>query len=88
MFFMEYIYRPQGVCSTEMRINVENNIVKNIQVLNGCSGNLQGISNLLIGMNIDEVIKKLKGIRCGFKRTSCPDQIATALEKIKNGELK
>lgn len=84
---MEYVYRPQGVCSTQMVINVDNDIVKDIKISNGCSGNLQGISKLLIGMNIDEVIKKLKGITCGFKRTSCPDQIATALEKIKNGEL-
>jgi len=85
---MEYVYKPQGVCSTQMVINVDNDIVKDIKISNGCSGNLQGISNLLIGMHIDEVIKKLKGITCGFKRTSCPDQIATALEKIKNGELK
>ena len=85
---MEYIYKPEGVCSTQMVINVDNDIVKDIKISNGCSGNLQGISKLLIGMHIDEVIKKLKGITCGFKRTSCPDQIATALEKIKNGELK
>ena len=84
---MEYVYKPQGVCSTQMVINVDNDIVKDIKISNGCSGNLQGISKLLIGMNIDEVIKRLKGITCGFKRTSCPDQIATALEKIKNGEL-
>lgn len=84
---MEYIYNPQGVCSTKMIINVENNIVKDIKINNGCDGNLKGISKLLIGMNIDDVIQKLKGTTCGFKRTSCPDQIATALEKIKNGEL-
>lgn len=84
---MEYVYKPEGVCSTQMIINVDNNIVKDIKIMNGCNGNLKGISNLLIGMNIDEVIKKLKGITCGYKRTSCPDQIATALEKIKNGEL-
>lgn len=84
---MEYIYKPQGVCSTQMIINVDNNIVKDIKINNGCDGNLKGISKLLIGMNIDEVIKKLKGVTCGLKRTSCPDQIATALEKIKSGEL-
>ncbi len=85
---MEYIYKPQGVCSTQMIINIDNNILKNIQISNGCNGNLQGISKLLIGMNIDDIIEKLKGITCGHKKTSCPDQIATALIKIKNGELK
>nr|MBP3681077.1 TIGR03905 family TSCPD domain-containing protein [Clostridia bacterium] len=84
---MEYRYKPQGVCSTEMIIDVENDIIKNIKITNGCNGNLKGISNLLIGMNINEVIHKLKGIKCGYKNTSCPDQIALALEKIKNGEI-
>ncbi len=84
---MEYRYKPQGVCSREMIIDVENNIIKNIQVINGCDGNLKGISKLIIGMNIDDVINKLKGIECGFKNTSCPDQIAIALERIKAGEL-
>lgn len=84
---MEYRYKPQGVCSTEMIINVKDNIVEDIKIVNGCDGNLKGISKLLIGMNIDEIIAKLKGIRCGYKNTSCPDQIATALQKIKNGEL-
>ena len=84
---MEYRYKPQGVCSSEMIIEVDNNIIKNIKVIRGCDGNLKGISKLLIGMNIDEVITKLKGIECGYKNTSCPDQIAIALEKIKSGEL-
>ena len=84
---MEYRYRPQGVCSSEMIIEVDNNIIKNIKVINGCDGNLKGISKLLMGMNIDEVIQRLKGIDCRSRGTSCPDQIATALEKIKNGEL-
>ncbi len=80
---MEYRYKPQGVCSSEIIINVEHNIIKDIKVINGCDGNLKGISKLLIGMNIDDVISKLKGIKCGFKDTSCPDQIAKALEEIK-----
>lgn len=80
---MEYKYKPQGVCSSEIIINVEHNIIKDIKVINGCDGNLKGISKLLIGMNIDDVISKLKGIKCGFKDTSCPDQIAKALEEIK-----
>lgn len=80
---MEYRYKPQGVCSSEIILNVEDNIIKDIKVINGCDGNLKGISKLLIGMNIDDVISKLKGITCGFKNTSCPDQIARALEEIK-----
>ena len=84
---MEYRYKPQGVCSREMIINIEDNIIKNIKVINGCDGNLKGIAKLLTGMNIDEVISRLKGIECGYKNTSCPDQIAIALEKIKSGEL-
>lgn len=81
---MEYRYRPQGVCSTEMVIDVEDGIVKGLNVVNGCSGNLQGISKLVVGMKVEDVIEKLKGIKCGYKNTSCPDQIAIALEKIKN----
>ena len=78
---MEYRYKPQGVCSTEIIVEVENNII------NGCNGNLQGIASLVKGMTIDDVIAKLKGIECGRKGTSCPDQIAIALEKIKKGEI-
>ena len=77
---MEYRYKPQGVCSTEIIVEVENNIIKNLKVINGCNGNLQGIASLVKGMTIDDVIAKLKGI-------SCPDQIAIALEKIKKGEI-
>lgn len=80
---MEYIYRPEGVCSTEMIFEIENNTIKSLKVINGCDGNLKGISELVKGMNIDDVIAKLKGIRCGFKSTSCPDQIAKALEEFK-----
>lgn len=81
---MEYIFRPEGVCSTAMVFDIEDNIVKNLKVVGGCHGNLQGIGKLIVGMNIDDVINKLKGIRCGFKPTSCPDQIAKALEEYKN----
>ncbi len=83
---MEYRYKPQGVCSTEMIIDVDGNIIESIKVINGCDGNLKGIARLLVGMDINEVIEKLKGIKCGYKNTSCPDQIAIALEKIKDGK--
>ncbi len=83
---MKYIYRPEGVCSTEMIFEIEDDIIKSLEVINGCNGNLKGISSLVIGMNIDEVISRLKGIKCGFKSTSCPDQIATALEEYKSSK--
>lgn len=80
---MEYRYRPQGVCSQEIVIDIENGIVKYLKVIGGCSGNLQGIANLVKGRTVDEVIERLNGIKCGFKPTSCPDQIAKALEQYK-----
>ena len=80
---MEYRYRPQGVCSQEIEIDIENGIVKDLKVIGGCSGNLQGIANLVKGRTVDEVIERLNGIKCGFKPTSCPDQIAKALEQYK-----
>ena len=80
---MEYIYNPKGVCSKTMKIEVENNTIKNVEIIGGCPGNTFGVSQLLKGMNIDEAINKLKGILCGNKGTSCPDQLSIALENIK-----
>lgn len=82
---MHITYRPKGVCSELMEIDVNDDIIQKVEVLGGCSGNLQGISALLVGMPVGEAISKLRGIRCGFKPTSCPDQLSKALEKcIKN----
>ena len=78
-------YQTKGTCSTSIDVEVENGIIKFVQFYGGCNGNLQGISRLVEGMKIDDAISKLKGIRCGFKPTSCPDQLARALEEIKNG---
>ena len=79
---MTYTFRPRGVCSQEMRVEVDDQgIIRDMQVLGGCSGNLQGISALVKGMPAEEAIKRLKGIRCGFKDTSCPDQFARNLER-------
>ena len=78
---MHISYRPRGVCSQKMEIDVENGVVEKLVVAGGCSGNLQGISRLVEGMRIEEVISRLEGIRCGFKDTSCPDQLAKALKK-------
>lgn len=76
-------YQTKGTCSTSIDIEVENNTIKFVEFFGGCNGNLKGIASLVTGMNIDDAISKLKGIRCGFKATSCPDQLAQALEKIK-----
>ena len=78
---MTYTYTPKGVCSRRIQVDVEDGIIRDVQVLGGCSGNLQGISNLIIGMPAQEAIRRMKGVRCGMKPTSCPDQIAVALEK-------
>lgn len=80
---MKYTYNPQGVCSRKMEIEVDGNTIKNVEIIGGCPGNTVGVSRLLKGMNIDETIKRLKGILCGNKGTSCPDQLAQALENIK-----
>lgn len=79
---MTYTYKTQGVCAREIEITVEDGIVKKVKFLGGCGGNTQGVSRLAEGMTVEEVIEKLKGIRCGFKPTSCPDQLATALKKL------
>lgn len=80
---MQFTYRPKGVCSQLMEIETEGDIVKSVKVTGGCSGNLQGISSLVSGMSIDETISRLEGIKCGWKSTSCPDQLAQALKQIK-----
>lgn len=80
---MVYTYRTSGVCSRAIYIEVEDDIVKNIRFEGGCNGNTQGVAILAQGMRIDDVIAKLEGIRCGFKPTSCPDQLAQALKQIK-----
>lgn len=76
-------YSPKGVCSREINFEIENNIIKSVEFEGGCSGNTQGISKLVIGMSVDECISRLEGIHCGFRPTSCPDQLATALKQYK-----
>lgn len=78
---MTYTFRPRGVCSQEMRVDIDDQgIIQKLEVLGGCSGNLQGISALVKGMPAAEAVERLKGIRCGVKPTSCPDQFARGLE--------
>ena len=80
---MTYQFRPQGVCSQVMKVDIDDEgIIQSLEVQGGCSGNLQGNSRLVQGMKAQEAVDRLKGIRCGFKSTSCPDQLAKGLEKI------
>lgn len=76
------IYRPKGVCSNAIDVQVEDGVIKSVEFTGGCNGNLQGISRLVAGMKVEDAIDRLKGIKCGFKSTSCPDQLACALQEI------
>lgn len=78
---MTYTYMPKGVCSRKMTVELDGEIIKSVKVEGGCNGNLQGISSLVVGMNARDAIAKMRGIRCGFKSTSCPDQLSLALEE-------
>lgn len=75
-------FKTQGVCAKNINFEVVDNKVKSVSFEGGCNGNLQGISKLVEGMDVNEVISRLKGIKCGTKKTSCPDQLATALESL------
>ena len=81
---MKYSYRTKGTCARTITFDLENGVVSNIQFEGGCNGNLKGISALAEGKNAEEIIEMLAGIRCGFKSTSCPDQLATALKEALN----
>ncbi len=78
---MTYTYQPRGVCSRKMTVELDGDIIRDVRIEGGCSGNLQGISRLVIGMPAQEAIQRMKGIRCGGKPSSCPDQLALALEQ-------
>ena len=78
-----YTYIPSGVCSRQIWLEIDENIITDAKFTGGCSGNTQGISALVVGMSVDEAIKRLSGIICGTKSTSCPDQLSKALLKYK-----
>ena len=80
---MEFEYRTKGTCSSKINFDIRDGRVYNVVYTGGCNGNLQGIGKLVEGMEVDEVITRLKSIRCGFKPTSCPDQLAHALLEAK-----
>lgn len=81
---MKFTYKTNGVCSRSIDIEIENDTLVSVAYMGGCNGNLKGIAALVQGMNIDEVISRLEGIRCGFKSTSCPAQLAEALKQYKS----
>ncbi len=78
---MKIAYIPKGVCSKQINIEVEDGIVKNVEYIGGCNGNLKGIGSLVKGMKVEDVIDRLENIKCGMKNTSCPDQLAQALKE-------
>jgi len=79
---MQYIYNTTGTCSKQILLDVEDGVINDVQFLGGCNGNLQGISKLVKGQKVSDVIDKLQGIKCGMKDTSCPDQLSRALSSI------
>lgn len=83
---MEYTYKTKGTCSQMISFQVEDNKVTDVKFFGGCNGNLKGIAALVEGMDIDQVIERVEGIKCGMKSTSCPDQLAKALKAAKEAE--
>ena len=78
---MKYTYHTKGTCSSQIELELDGNVVHNVKFVGGCDGNLKAIPQLVEGMTVDEIEKRIGGIRCGFKSTSCPDQLASALEQ-------
>lgn len=81
---MVYTYKTVGVCSRSITVEIEDDTIKKVSFEGGCNGNTKGISKLVAGMKIDDVIERLTDVKCGFKNTSCPDQLAVALKQIKS----
>ena len=74
-------FKPSGVCSQLIRVDVDGSVIKNVEFVGGCNGNTQGIASLVVGMDVHDAISRMEGITCGFKPTSCPDQLAKALKQ-------
>ena len=85
---MQHEYKTRGVCASKILYDLDGDTVKNIRFVGGCNGNTQGVARLAEGMKIDEVVARLKGVHCGMKPTSCPDQLAQALLAAKEQEAK
>lgn len=77
-------YKTSGVCSQQINFEIDGDTIKSVEFIGGCSGNTQGVSRLVAGMKIDDAISRLEGIKCGFRPTSCPDQLARALKQYKD----
>ncbi len=80
---MEYRYKTKGTCSSEMIVDLDGETIKSVKIVGGCNGNAKGLSALVQGMKVEDVVQRCKGIKCGFKQTSCPDQLAAALLQAK-----
>ena len=80
-------YRPMGVCSRQINVELDGDTIKSVEFVGGCAGNTMGISHLVKGMNVDDAIERMEGIRCGNKPTSCPDQLAKALRAAKDCKM-
>ncbi len=78
---MNFTYKPKGVCSQKIEITIEDDVIQSVRFLGGCNGNLKGIAKLVEGMRVSDVVEKLQDIKCGFKNTSCPAQLAQALKE-------
>ncbi len=83
---MKFTYKTKGVCSRLIEFEIENDKLTDVRFSGGCNGNLKGIGKLVEGMSVEEAISRLEGITCGFKSTSCPDQLAKALKEYKKGD--
>lgn len=79
-----FVYQPKGVCSSKMEFEMDGDVIRSVQIQGGCSGNLQGICRILRNKTIDEVLEAFDGVKCGFKATSCPDQIAAAMKQYRS----
>jgi uncharacterized protein (TIGR03905 family) len=81
---INFVYQTKGVCSRAIEISIDGDVIQSVKYNGGCSGNTQGVAALVAGMTVDEAIRRLSGIRCGFKSTSCPDQLANALREYQS----
>lgn len=81
---MTFEYKPKGTCATKIIVELEGNSIKHVEFVGGCDGNAKGLCAMVEGMNADDIVSRLQGITCGFKKTSCPDQLARALTEAKN----
>lgn len=78
---MSYLYKTKGTCSTQIKVDLDGNVIKSVEFTGGCNGNLNGISKIVEGMTVEDIVSKFSGIKCGNKSTSCPDQLSLAVQE-------